>query len=256
MTQRERVLECDQCGRAVPPFARFCAGCGVEVAEQPADIVNRLSEPAATWKAEPRPWWRSPFRVAGAILVALFAIGFVSSLLKDDTPSEADVADALGASNSDISVNDQALLTDFGRYPRAWNEASTPLVRDYIDVDVPPDVWVRNARGQLRDMRTAVDALREVGGSLDDVGLRGLVTQMTHNYEAKLASWTALVNAVDQGDLAGEQRAAAALDEAATEGQRLGSELLARIERLVGKDVVRERLNDILEQQRRDLGLG
>lgn len=92
-------------------------------------------------------------------------------------------------------------------------------------------------------MRAAVSGLAADVESLDSSALRQRFSPMVGNYQDKLAAAEALVRAVRSGDVAGEDRAATALQRAAAEGQDLATQFLRDLAEIVGRENMRDALD-------------
>ncbi len=135
---------------------------------------------------------------------------------------------AVGAEAA-LSAHDQKVLADLGRYPGQWNAAAQPLVADYQDPNVTAEAWVASARGQVDDMRSAVQGFERQVLGIQDAGVRSTLQPMVENYKRKLAAVVSLWNAVADGDSDAETAATDELTSAGQEGQELAADFLGRL---------------------------
>lgn len=182
------------------------------------------------------PVVRSGPGVLTAILVVfgilfLFGIGLavVGAVVgQGDNDPSGDEA-ALGASRP-IGASDERLLDEFFQLPKRWNAAAEPIVTNYLDPDVEAEMFVLEAEPQIVELQRIRARMVEVALALDDNGIQLRLRPLVENYGDKLAAVVALVEAVDAGDVEGEEAAATQLDASATEGRRLACELIEKLE--------------------------
>lgn len=212
--------------------------------------------PDPAWGPAPPGWplWidqRSWLRrnAVAVTLVTVFLILPVSVELGQNLTSRSSSADrsaiedALGAEGS-LSDHDVDVVARLGTYPRAWNEAAAPLVRDYQDPSVSADRWVSDAGEHIDDMRAAVIGLRAQVLSISDPGLRRALAPMVQSYDRKLNAVVALRLAVARGDAAAEQEAISELDAAAEEGTELAASFLDRLRPFIPPADLERRLRE------------
>ena len=125
--------------------------------------------------------------------------------------------------------------------PDRWNRAAAPLVRDYLDPNVPRDRWVVEAAPYIGELRAAHVEMQTCALAIQDPGIRATSTEIAANYRAKLDWITRLHNAVAHGDATAEQQATAGLSEAAAEGQVLAIALLDKVRPYVDPQVLSEK---------------
>lgn len=190
-----------------------------------------VTRPLAT-----RPW-AVVVLLFGGILFAGFAAGAIS-----DGPQDTIAAETAFAGGR-ISDHDAAIVEEIGRHPDAWNEAAGRFIASYQDPLVTANSWVRTASNDLIDMRAAVNGFAADVESLDSSTLRQRFLPMVGNYQDKLEAAEALIQAVRNGDVDGEERAATALERAAADGQELATEFLRDIAEIVGRENMRDALD-------------
>lgn len=155
-------------------------------------------------------------------------VPILNAALNDEQPDDRKAAQTLGASES-VSDSDLNIVDNLDQFTSKWNEAATPLVRDYLDEGVSADAWLETAKSTLGDMDSARAGLRRAIESIKDSGLRATFTPMADNYDAKFNAVSALREAVRTGDADAEKAAADRVTQLGQEGQRLASALLDKL---------------------------
>lgn len=159
-------------------------------------------------------------------------------------------ADPLNAEGNSISQNDADILAGFSDLASKWNRVAAPLVRDYVDPNVPAARWVRDASAQVGGLRAVFLEMHANALGIQDPGIRRLILEIVQNYRSKLDSVTALHNTVAVGDQDGEQRAQERLAAASAEGQNLARSLLERLRPFVDPS----ELTAVLKKRGKDIG--
>ncbi len=136
---------------------------------------------------------------------------------------------ALEAHGQSTSSADADAIKDFEDFAARWNRAATPLVRDYLDPNVPADRWVKEASQHVIELREVHIEMLARTLAIEDAGIRGTLETITANYRTKLDCVTRLHNAVAQGDAEAEQQAQQELSDAVAEGQRLAKAMIERL---------------------------
>lgn len=179
-------------------------------------------------------------------LLVLFAGIVVSAFLfpplGGKAVDQAGVHAALEAQARTISPADADAIASFIDLPARWNRAAAPLVRDYLDPNVPADRWVRDASRQVAELRAVHAEMRACALAIQDPGIKQTFQEVTANYRAKLDCVTALHNAVAHGDHEAEQEAQQALSEASAEGQKLAQALIESLRPYVDPQVLSDEL--------------
>lgn len=195
-------------------------------------------QPDPAWGPPPEGWslwvrdrnWFARNKVLTVLLAIFVVIPAVSGVLRgiqsDARPSGAE--SAIGATTS-LSQHDVKVLSELGTYPRQWNAAAAPFVRDYQDPNVSAEEWLASAGAQVEAMRAAARGLDMQVLSISDAGVRATLEPLSSNYKRKFAAVIALRNAVAAGDQTGEAAANAELSSAAADGQRLAAALADRL---------------------------
>lgn len=124
-------------------------------------------------------------------------------------------------------------LALIGDLPRQWNKASGPLVRDYLDPNVPAEQWVREGSRLIGDLRAVHLKMQAQIMSIREREVREFFLLLNANYRAKLDSVTLLHIAVARGDEQAEVEAYQRLGEASQQGQQLSAALVEKIRPLV-----------------------
>lgn len=136
---------------------------------------------------------------------------------------------AFQAEGRALSAGDADAIALFIDLPSRWNQSAAPLVRDYLDPNVPADRWVKEASTHVSELRAVYLEMQTATFAIGDPGIKTTCEELVENYRAKLDSVTALHNAVARGDQEGEQQAQHALSTASAEGHRLASAFLDRL---------------------------
>lgn len=129
-------------------------------------------------------------------------------------------------------------LTTISDLPKRWNRAAAPLVRDYLDPNVPADRWVKEASPYIGELRAVHIEMHACTLAIREQETRKFFQELIANYRAKLDSLIILHNAVARGDQEAGQQAYQALSEASVEGQRLSQVLIEKIRPDVGPDAL------------------
>lgn len=204
-------------------------------------------QPDAAWDPAPPGWklwvddrnWLQR-NVALMVILILFLgvpalLGIVRELRSPspatNQPSEADVAGAFGTAH--ISDHDHNVLAELGTYPRAWNAAAGPLMRDYQDPNVSAEDWVAQAGPSVELMRAAVRDFELQVLTIDNPDLRATLAPMSANYHRKFSAVVSLWTAVSEGDSEGETEAIVELQAASQEAEEFGGSLMDRLRPLV-----------------------
>lgn len=191
----------------------------------------KSADAGATEASPPGRRWLDPRRprtwiVAG--LLALFVVVILNAALNDDQSDARKAAQTLGASES-VRGSDLDIVDNLSQFLSKWNEAATPLVRDYIDENVSGDEWLETAGASIPEMDSARAGQRRAIESIRDSGLRVTFLPMAENYDAKFEAVTSLREAVRSGDTDAQEEAAQRMTRLGEEGQRLASELLDKL---------------------------
>ncbi len=157
---------------------------------------------------------------------------------------------AFQAHRQSISPSDADAIATFFDLPARWNRATGPLVRDYLDPNIPADRWVKDASHHIGELRAVYLEMYTCTLAIQDPGIRSTFQEIVANYRSKLDCVTALHNAVARGDQEAEQRAQQALSEASAEGQMLGEAWLERLRPHVDPQV----LTDALKKRGKEIG--
>jgi hypothetical protein len=160
---------------------------------------------------------------------------------KHSGSSEAGIVVGLGSQRGSLSSADVDTIAALMATPDRWNRAAAPLVRDYLDPNVPRDRWVVEAAPYIGELRAAHVEMQTCALAIQDPGIRATSTEIAANYRAKLDWITRLHNAVAHGDATAEQQATAGLSEAAAEGQVLAIALLDKVRPYVDPQVLSEK---------------
>jgi len=164
--------------------------------------------------------------VVGIVAVLLVATGCGRGGQQSDDEA---VARALyQAESSSIAAGDLDAIATFDGLPARWNRNAAPVVRDYLDVNVPADRWAEEASTHIGELRAVAIEMELTVYLIQDQGIRKTLQDLTANYRAKLDALSALHFAVAQGDPEAEQSALLALSEASAAGKELGQALLDR----------------------------
>ena len=164
--------------------------------------------------------------------------------------NQAGTRAALQAQAQSISAGDADAIATFIDLPARWNRSAAPLVRDYLDANVPADRWVKEASTHIGELRAVWFEMQACTFAIQDPGIKRTFQDISSNYKVKLECVTALHNAVAQGDQLAEQDAQQDLSEASAEGQRLGQALLDRLRPFVDPQV----LTDELRKRGKEIG--
>jgi len=173
-----------------------------------------------------------------------------SQVQRKESVDQSGVRATLHAQSPSISPGDADAIAEFIDLPRRWNQSAAPLVRDYLDPNVPADRWVKGASAFIGELRAAYLEMQTTTLAIQDPGIRNTFQDITVNYRAKLDCVTALHNAVAQGNQEAEQQAQLALSEASAEGQKLAQGLLDRLRPYVDPTV----LADEMRKRGREIG--
>jgi len=157
---------------------------------------------------------------------------------------------AFQAQAPSMSAGDAAAIACIVDLPARWNRSAAPLVRDYLDPNVPADRWVKEASIHIGELRAVQVEMQACTFAIQDPGIKRTFQEIAANYRTKLDWITALHNAVAQGDQQAEQGAQQALSYASAEGQRLGQALLERLRPYVDPQV----LTDELRKKGKEIG--
>lgn len=196
-------------------------------------------------------------RILEAILIAgLLTIvnGCGPSESDSQVPREKAVDQASGAifqaQSPSISAGDTDAIAAFADLPARWNRSAAPLVRDYLDPNVPAERWVKEASAHIGELRAVQIEMHGLTFAIQDTGIKKTFQEIAVNYRAKLDCVTALHNAVAQGDEMAAQHAQQALSEASAEGQKLAQSFLDRLRPYVDPQV----LTDELRKRGKEIG--
>jgi hypothetical protein len=148
----------------------------------------------------------------------------------------------LQAEAQSISASDADAIATFIELPGRWNRSAAPLVRDYLDPNVPADRWVKEASTHIGELRAVWLEMHACTFGIQDPGIKGTFEELSSNYKVKLDYVTALHSAVAQGDHLAEQDAQQGLSEANAEGQRLAQGLLDRLRPFAGPQDITDEL--------------
>lgn len=142
-----------------------------------------------------------------------------------------------------ISEGDRYAIQLFMQLPSRWNHAAAPLIRDYMDPNVPTDRWVKEASIHIGELRAVRIEMATIVVGMQDPGIKSSFDEMANNYRDKLDCLVALQNAVARGDRKAEESAMTSLSEAATQGQQLAKTWLDRLRPHVDQQKLIETLN-------------
>jgi hypothetical protein len=137
-----------------------------------------------------------------------------------------DVARALGPESRTLSPGDVDLIRAYSSLPMQWNRAAAPLVRDYLDPNVPADRWVKQVSAHLGKLRAVLLEMEVCTLAIQDSGIRKMLREIVANYKAKLDCLTVLHIAVANGDEQAQLQAQKDLSEAGAEGKKLNLALV------------------------------
>lgn len=160
----------------------------------------------------------------------------------DRLAAQTDVPVVLGAHGGSTSPSDVNVIATFSDLPARWNRAAAPLVRDYLDPNIPADRWVEDASHHIGELRAVWFEMHACILAIQDPGIRNILQEIEANYGTKLGCLTALHYAVAQGNQEGEQEAQQTLSVASAEGQRLARTMIERLRPYVDPQVLTDRL--------------
>lgn len=172
------------------------------------------------------------FVVSGLLI---FSTGLTSGCRSPEStsarrePIQADTRAVFQAQARSMSAGDGDAIANFMDLPARWNKSAAPLVRDYLDPNVPADRWGREASAHIGELRAVLVEMQATTFAMQDPGIKKTFQDFVANYRAKLDCVTALHFAVVRGDQQAEQEARQAMSEATAEGNRLGNAFLERL---------------------------
>lgn len=160
---------------------------------------------------------------ARILLVSLVTLAGCSSTGTTDEQASS----AASSSVNDEHAQDEALLAELQTHTTAWNEVLAPVVADYLDPNVEAKNWVADAGPVIGQLEPKIRAMGKIAVQINNGDLQRDVMAIIETYQAKLAAFAKLVNAVAAGDQDAEQSAQADLNAASQEGTRLAKEMMA-----------------------------
>lgn len=170
--------------------------------------------------------------VGGALLAAVLPLSGCATATDPDrgaaVETSATVDTEAVAAESAASVQaaaDDEVMRKMRVHTKKWNNTLSPIVAGYVDPNVDAGAWVKDAGPVFGVLEPEVRAMGELAIGLQNPTLRTSVLAIVKNYQAKLAAFTGLVNAVAAGDREGERAAQVKLKKATDRGQRLAADL-------------------------------
>lgn len=156
------------------------------------------------------------------------------------TPPPTPAPPILGVDPTTLSKTDAAVFTELAKLAGRWNHAGAPLVRDYLDPNVPRDRWVREATGHLATLRGVVRDMQVEIVVVENPALRDALTAYGENYKWKLRCLHDIQMAVARGDAMAEEAAQRELAAAHVEARKLIMVLLEGLRPYVDAASLRE----------------
>ena len=163
--------------------------------------------------------------------LALIVWGFLvacSSSVTQDNQGGIEARDSVqeGTTPEAPSASDEELMEELREHTSSWNEVLAPVVADYLDPNVDADAWVVEAGPLFSELEPKIRAMGDIAAQLSDQLVRRDLFEIIQNYQAKLAAFSALVNAVSAGDGDAERQAQIDLNEASQAGTQLAQEFM------------------------------
>ena len=180
-----------------------------------------------------------------SILLIMMFLTCTTALSSEFNGAQAKAANENGrrAAQQPTSSSYTDALATLSGLPKRWNQAAAPLVRDYLDPNVPADRWVKEASPYIGELRAVHIEMHARTLAIREQETRKFFQELIANYRAKLDSLIILHNAVARGDQEAEQQAYQALSEASVEGQRLSQALIEKIRPNVNPDALADELS-------------
>jgi len=176
----------------------------------------------------PRRTCLSRLSTATLILIVLGLLAACSSSTTEDNQAGIEARDSVQnrATPEAPSVSDADLMEELQEHTGSWNEVLAPVVADYLDPNVDADAWVAEAGPLFAELEPKIRAMGNIAAQLSDQQLRRDLFEIIQNYQAKLAAFSALVNAVSASDGDAERQAQIDLNEASQAGTQLAQEFM------------------------------
>lgn len=167
----------------------------------------------------------SPQAWAARIVVVAF-VGALTGCSSTGTMNQQS-SPPVNSSVSEEHAEDEALLAELQTHTTSWNEVLAPVVADYLDPNVEAEGWVVDAGPVFGQLEPKIRAMGKIALQINDDALRQDVMAIIETYQAKLAAFASLINAVAAGDQDAERSAQVDLNTASQEGTRLAKEMMA-----------------------------
>lgn len=140
------------------------------------------------------------------------------------------------ANTTPLSKGDTEILLRFGTNGTAWNRASAPLIRDYLDPNISGNQWVERSRTALAELRTVFLRTKTDYQLLTDSGAKGTVRPIVEIQESMLALYQQLQTAIATGDADREKATMSELQAAGLRKQQVALPIVQRLRDQIGTD--------------------
>ncbi len=103
------------------------------------------------------------------------------------------------ADSSVLSEGEYKILLNWGSHGRAWNKASSPIVRDYLDQEVSAADFVLNANRQLIECRAIIRDMNAEFEKVNNKGVKKKLEPLVQVHFKLIKNYELLCSAISEG---------------------------------------------------------